>query len=152
LLKIYFAYIIGIHVLGIAVLGTYASIYGNVKAELNKQNLNIWLWAYFHTSSCFYNAGFSLIPGSLVPINKEYFILFISCLLVSLGNCLFPIALRCIIVAASRISYFNQKTRSALRFLAKNPRRSSIHLFSAKHTWILFFVRVIPVMASAMFP
>ncbi|KAI9224645.1 hypothetical protein BC828DRAFT_48064 [Blastocladiella britannica] len=57
LLKIYVGYILGVQGIGVLSLGLYARSNAQVATILAAQGVNPWLWAAFHTSSCFYNVG-----------------------------------------------------------------------------------------------
>ncbi|KNE72042.1 hypothetical protein AMAG_15984 [Allomyces macrogynus ATCC 38327] len=142
LLSIYLAYIIGVQAMGVILLGAHAAWNLDMRALIVAQGLNPWAWAVFHTSSCFYNVGLSLLPNSLSLLQYDNYVLVISCLLLAVGNCLFPVMLRWIIVALHRYGGLRGRPRRALRFLIRNPRRASIHLFPDKETWFLLLTWV----------
>ncbi|KNE61054.1 hypothetical protein AMAG_06809 [Allomyces macrogynus ATCC 38327] len=142
LLSIYLTYIIGVQAMGVILLGAHAAWNLEMRAIILGQGLNPWAWAVFHTSSCFYNVGLSLLPNSLSLLQYDNYVLVISCLLLAVGNCLFPVMLRWIIVALHRYGRLRGRPRRALRFLIRNPRRASIHLFPDKETWFLLLTWV----------
>nr|AAC41667.1 K+ transporter homologue [Schizosaccharomyces pombe] len=97
-------------------------------------------WALFSSASSFNDLGFSLIPSSFVPMNRNIFLLLISSLFIIAGNTGFPCFFRTFIWTTYKLYPFSFEKKEAMAFLLDHPRRCFTLLFPSGATWVLFFV------------
>ncbi|WBW73053.1 plasma membrane potassium ion transmembrane transporter Trk1 [Schizosaccharomyces osmophilus] len=97
-------------------------------------------WALFTSVSSFNDLGYSLVPASFSPFNKNIFLLLISSLFIIAGNTGFPVFLRLFIWFFYKILPLGQEKKEAMAFLLDHPRRCFTLLFPSGSTWWLFFI------------
>ncbi|EPX75241.1 potassium ion transporter Trk1 [Schizosaccharomyces octosporus yFS286] len=97
-------------------------------------------WALFTSVSSFNDLGYSLIPSSFSPFNKNIFLLLISSLFIIAGNTGFPVFLRLFIWFFYKVLPLSQEKKEAMAFLLDHPRRCFTLLFPSGSTWWLFFI------------
>lgn len=83
------------------------------------------------------NLGFTLTPDSMISFRDAVFPILIMTLLAYAGHTFYPICLRVVIWAMSRIYSKDHEIQEPLRFLLDHPRRCYILLFPKRQTWIL---------------
>jgi potassium uptake Trk family protein len=118
-------------------LGVYVSSNSTMQDVMDRNGVNGWWWAIFHSISAFNNAGFALFSDSLAQFSQDPFVLFALMFLILAGNTGFPIMLRFIVWISHR---FTHKSVNSFKFLLKMPRRCFTHLFSAEETRVLILV------------
>jgi potassium uptake Trk family protein len=106
-------------------------------------NLNPGWFGFFAVSTSFANGGLNLVNANFIPFQSFYLILTVCGVLTVAGNTQFPVLLRLLIWALSRISPKGSGFRQTLNFLLHHPRRCFIYLFPAKETWYLFAIQLI---------
>ncbi|KAM9990113.1 hypothetical protein ACTFIY_006158 [Dictyostelium cf. discoideum] len=149
LLVIIPCYIITIYILGFISIGSYIAGSESARSIMKANGVNGWWWSLFHTFSAFNNAGLALFSDSLIQINEKYFLLITLSILIFLGNTLFPVFLRIILLVVSKFT----KDPEPYRNLLENPRSIFTHLFPYKETvqlfaiWCIFNVSQIALMA-----
>ncbi|KAK5582274.1 hypothetical protein RB653_003857 [Dictyostelium firmibasis] len=149
LLVIIPCYILTIYILGFISIGAYIAGSESTKSIMKANGVNGWWWSLFHTFSAFNNAGLALFSDSLIQINEKYFLLIVISILIFLGNTLFPVFLRIILLIISKFT----KDPEPYKNLLENPRSIFTHLFPYKETaqlfiiWIIFNISQIALMA-----
>lgn len=138
LILVVLAYGIFINILGVVLLSVYAVSKHSVQEKLSSFNVSEFSFSVFTTISAFNNAGFSVFSASLVPFEKDPFVLLVVMILISLGNTLFPVALRCTIATIRKLS--KGKYRGLARRLLDTPRLYTTHMFSNWETMVLLAV------------
>eukprot|EP00929_Paragymnodinium_shiwhaense_P058001 TRINITY_DN29054_c0_g1_i1.p1 TRINITY_DN29054_c0_g1~~TRINITY_DN29054_c0_g1_i1.p1 ORF type:complete len:670 (-),score=119.11 TRINITY_DN29054_c0_g1_i1:316-2325(-) len=110
--------------------------------------------ALFITTSAFHNAGLVNavrgLPFKDDPTWIELCVLTIVMLLILLGNSFFPIMLRLVVLAKSKIGQKRRETDRALRFLLEHPRKCYTHLFPDYATRWLAFISALLVLVQCM--
>ncbi|KAI7938640.1 hypothetical protein MJO28_014219 [Puccinia striiformis f. sp. tritici] len=108
----------------------------------------VW-YAIWITCSAFTNGGMSLIDAGFTVFHGGYLLMLVCSALIVAGNTGFPIILRAIIWALSKVCRESTPeehrkvgggTQEVLNFLLDHPRRCFVYLFPSKQTWYLFFV------------
>ncbi|KAN0032401.1 hypothetical protein ACTFIV_006295 [Dictyostelium citrinum] len=149
LLVIIPCYIVTIYILGFISIGAYIQGSESAKTIMKANGVNGWWWSLFHTFSAFNNAGLALFSDSLIQINEKYFLLITLSILIFLGNTLFPVFLRIILLVISKFT----KDPEPYKNLLENPRSIFTHLFPYKETvqlfaiWCIFNISQIALMA-----
>ena len=100
-------------------------------------------WAFFTGTSAFNDLGFTLTPDSMVSFQTAIWPLFLMSFLIIFGNTGFPIMLRWIILAISKLVPKGSGIWEETRFLLDHPRRCFTLLFPSNATWWLFGILVI---------
>ncbi|KYQ91832.1 transmembrane protein [Tieghemostelium lacteum] len=136
LVKIISIYQLVSYMIGFLVLGIYISTNKYTKKIMKHNGVSTWWFALFETLSAFNNAGFSLFSDNVVQLNQYPFILLVLCILVVLGNTLFPVVLRSLLKICKRFS----TDKEPFEYLLGNSRSMFTHLFPEKDTMILFFI------------
>jgi len=113
-------------------LGPYVTY---VWGDVFRRNGNNPTWfAFVTTLSAWSNCGITTLSDNLTIFQTDYMVLLSVALLVSLGNVMYPIALRFTIY----VLHFMYPKYKPYKFLLRYPRRCSTHLFPGTHTKILF--------------
>ena len=99
-------------------------------------------WGFFTSNSSFMDLGLTLTPDSMMSFHTSTFIMMISWFLIIAGNAGFPIFLRFMIWAFSRIVPRGTGLWEELMFLLDHPRRCFTLLFPSNATWWLFAILV----------
>lgn len=84
------------------------------------------------------NLGFTLTPDSMLSFADATWPMLVFTFLAFAGNTCYPILLRVIIWAISKVTPKRSAMQEPLRFLLDHPRRCYTLLFPSKPTWILF--------------
>ncbi|KAG5461034.1 MAG: cation transport protein-domain-containing protein [Olpidium bornovanus] len=82
----------------------------------------------------FHNSGLSVMEDSLIPIHRDRFLILVHALLITAGNVLFPIFLRIAVWVGHHWWDRKGKRKTAFRYLLRNPRRCTTHLFPSVQT------------------
>ncbi|KAJ3492850.1 hypothetical protein NLG97_g5107 [Lecanicillium saksenae] len=139
LLKIVSGYFFGLHLFGaICLVGwvQYANPkYTNYLAEMG-QDKN-W-WAFYSSQTMISNLGFTLTPDSMITFRDAGWPMFIMSFLAFAGNTLYPVFLRLVIWAMSKVAPRGSAIQEPLAFLLEHPRRCYTLLFPSGTTWALF--------------
>ena|SRR3990167_2772228 len=131
---IYFTYCVLIGVCIFLTMGLDPD-YVYVVHEKYNNNSN-WWFSIFNSVSIISNAGFSLLPDSLVSLRKLFVPIATDAWLILAGNCFFPIFLRMIFSAL----YFFFPNDKAITLIYRYPRLVYTHLFPNWNTLQLFLV------------
>jgi len=107
---------------------------------LDANSQDPWWWSLFHTISAFNNAGFALFPDSLVQFSKSPVVLIAMTVLVLVGNTAFPLLLRAIVWALSKMPWLDTEVYC---YILDNSRRCFTVLFDWTQTAVLAFVLVL---------
>ena len=99
-------------------------------------------WAFFTSNGAFMDVGFSLTPDSMNSFQTSEFVLMIMWLFIIIGNTGFPVMLRFLIWAFSKITPSGSGLWEELRFLLDHPRRCFTLLFPSGPNWWLFWILV----------
>lgn len=84
------------------------------------------------------NLGFTLTPDSMISFRDAIWPMIIFSFLAFAGNTLYPVFLRLVIWAISKIVPRTSQMQEPLSFLLNHPRRCYTLLFPSRPTWILF--------------
>lgn len=128
-LSIYF----GFNMLSFVLLGIYLTATDSRRHLCEKNGVNTWWFALFHSFSSFNNAGFAPFADNLIQFQDDYFFLLWTTVLILAGNTGFPVLMRL-------SAWFLHKIwpdDPGIKFLLVNPRRCSTHVFPAFHTRII---------------
>jgi Trk-type K+ transport system membrane component len=90
-------------------------------------------FAFFLTVSAFNNAGFSVLSSNLVAVCESGGVLTCLGVLVLLGNTLYPVAIRVLIVLLARLAPHDEVYRELL----EHPRKYYTHMLSHKETLLI---------------
>ncbi|SCZ90322.1 BZ3500_MvSof-1268-A1-R1_Chr1-3g01916 [Microbotryum saponariae] len=145
LLRIVFAYWIGLQLIAVLVLApwlTYSEKYRPVFEDPQWAVSPTW-FVFFQVWSAFSNNGMSLVDASMVPFQQAYLLIVVMSILILGGNTAYPVFLRICIWIISKLVPRRSRTRETLQFLLDHPRRCYIYLFPSHQTWFLVFVLVI---------
>ncbi|KAF4577400.1 low affinity potassium transporter [Pleurotus pulmonarius] len=97
-------------------------------------------FALFQSISSYTNNGMSLVDQSMVPFQRAYVMVMVMAFLILAGNTCFPIFLRFLIWAISRLVRRESRLYETLQFLLDHPRRCFLYLFPSHQTWYLLTV------------
>ena len=86
------------------------------------------------------NLGFTLTPDSMLSFKDATWPMLVMTFLAFAGNTCYPVMLRLVIWAASKVTPKKSSLQEPFRFLLDHPRRCYTLLFPAKATWILFAI------------
>lgn len=100
-------------------------------------------WSFYTSNSAFMDLGLTLTPDSMISFRKSTFVMMIFWLLIIAGNTGFPVFLRFMIWALSRIVPRGTGLWEELMFLLDHPRRCFTLLFPSSATWWLFLILVV---------
>ncbi|KDE09713.1 hypothetical protein MVLG_00116 [Microbotryum lychnidis-dioicae p1A1 Lamole] len=145
LLRIVFAYWIGLQLIAVLVLApwlTYSERYRPVLEDPQWAVSPTW-FVFFQVWSAFSNNGMSLVDASMVPFQQAYPLIVVMSILILGGNTAYPVFLRICIWIIFKLVPRRSRTRETLQFLLDHPRRCYIYLFPSHQTWFLVFVLVI---------
>lgn len=95
-------------------------------------------WAFYSAQTMVNNLGFTLTPDSMATFKDATWPLLVMAFLAYAGNTCYPIGLRLMIWAITKVLPKQSKLQESLRFLLDHPRRCYTLLFPNKPTWILF--------------
>ena len=115
------------------------------KREILEKNKVSWQWfSFFHSISAMGNAGFALLPDSLVQFSTTSYVLQYHVILILLGNTLFPISLYLICLflysicsLVERMNGRMKRSKEVYDYLLSNPRNCFTHLYSFDRTMLL---------------
>ncbi|PWA92928.1 sodium transporter HKT1 [Artemisia annua] len=127
------SYFVTVQVCGFLLVSLYVGVVPSAKEVLNNKNLNVQVFSIVTTISTFVNCGFLPTNESMVVFKKNLGLLLILIPLVLLGNTLYPVFLRLILLLLGKIS-----KREELEYLLKNYAELGYdHLLSGAHCWYL---------------
>ncbi|PTB46568.1 uncharacterized protein TrAFT101_003981 [Trichoderma asperellum] len=131
------------HILGAVCLLPYILAnqhYGNI---LTEDDIGKTWWAFWTSNMAFMDVGFTLTPDSMNSFAKSEWILMAMWFFIIIGNTGFPVMLRFIIWAASKLTPKGSGLWEEFRFLLDHPRRCFTLLFPSNATWWLFWILVL---------
>ena len=137
---ILFGYYWGFQLLGLTFLLPYIlhqHRYGEVVTSVGVPRA--W-WGFWTSSAAFNDVGFTLTPDSMISFQNSQFVLMIMAFFIIIGNTGFPVMLRFIIWAMSKIVPKGSGLWEELKFLLDHPRRCFTLLFPSKANWWLFWI------------
>ncbi|KAF5022486.1 hypothetical protein F66182_5458 [Fusarium sp. NRRL 66182] len=141
LLKIIVGYYISLHCLGAICLIAWVQHapdrYTDYIAESGQNK--IW-WAIYSAMTMVTNLGFTLTPDSMISFNDAPVPLLIMSVLALAGHTFYPVFLRLIIWATSKVIPKKSSLQEPLSFLLNHPRRCYTLLFPSGPTWALFVI------------
>ncbi|KAK9444508.1 trk family potassium uptake protein [Metarhizium brunneum] len=141
LLKIVFSYFFGLHLFGaICLVGWIQYADSKYKEVLSQAGQNMNWWAFYSAQTMVDNLGFTLTPDSMVSFREAMWPMFIMSFLAFAGNTLYPVFLRLLIWAISKLAPRKSSIQEPLTFLLNHPRRCYTLLFPSRPTWILFAI------------
>lgn len=131
------------HILGAICLLPYILAnqhYGNV---LTEDDIGKTWWAFWTSNMAFMDVGFTLTPDSMNSFAKSEWVLMSTWFFIIIGNTGFPVMLRFIIWAASKLTPKGSGLWEEFRFLLDHPRRCFTLLFPSNATWWLFWILIL---------
>ncbi|MCJ1437442.1 hypothetical protein MMC27_006829 [Xylographa pallens] len=100
-------------------------------------NLSSGWWATSVVISAFGNCGLDVLNENMIPFQAFYLVLIVTGTAILAGNTFFPIFLRVVIWAMSKMVSRKSRLHHTLMFLLHHPRRCFFMLFPATNTWWL---------------
>ncbi|MCJ1381680.1 hypothetical protein MMC17_004791 [Xylographa soralifera] len=100
-------------------------------------NLSSGWWATSVVISAFGNCGLDILNENMIPFQAFYLVLIVTGTAILAGNTFFPIFLRIVIWAMSKVVSRKSRLHHTLMFLLHHPRRCFFMLFPATNTWWL---------------
>lgn len=131
------------HILGAVCLLPYILAnqhYGNV---LTEDDIGKTWWAFWTSNMAFMDVGFTLTPDSMNSFAKSEWVLMALWFFIIIGNTGFPVMLRFMIWAASKLTPKGSGLWEEFRFLLDHPRRCFTLLFPSNATWWLFWILIL---------
>lgn len=131
------------HILGAICLLPYILAnqhYGNI---LTEDSIGKTWWAFWTSNMAFMDVGFTLTPDSMNSFATSEWVLMSMWFFIIIGNTGFPVMLRFIIWAASKLTPKGSGLWEEFRFLLDHPRRCFTLLFPSNATWWLFWILVL---------
>ncbi|KAL7901074.1 cation transport domain-containing protein [Trichoderma sp. SZMC 28014] len=131
------------HILGAICLLPYILLnqhYGNV---LTEDYIGKTWWAFWTSNMAFMDVGFTLTPDSMNSFARSEWVLMALWFFIIIGNTGFPVMLRFLIWAASKITPKGSGLWEEFRFLLDHPRRCFTLLFPSNATWWLFWILIL---------
>lgn len=131
------------HILGAICLLPYILLnqhYGNI---LTEDYIGKSWWAFWTSNMAFMDVGFTLTPDSMNSFAKSEWVLMSMWFFIIIGNTGFPVMLRFIIWAASKLTPKGSGLWEEFRFLLDHPRRCFTLLFPSNATWWLFWILIL---------
>ncbi|KAF2660376.1 TrkH-domain-containing protein [Lophiostoma macrostomum CBS 122681] len=125
---------------GAIALGAYMSVYEKEASAVNAQNP--WWAGIFLAISAYNNTGFTLLDAGFIPFQDSYYILTIVTILSLAGPAAFPVFIRFLVWAMSKLLYLFSGSkeygmwREGFDFILKFPRRVYTSMFAARDTWL----------------
>ncbi len=116
-----------------------------IDQELSERGFTVYDNALFLSIFAFCNTGIVMTSSSILSLGKNSAALFVlSCILLA-GNVMVPVLLRWSVTAVYRISrlFGENKVNAAARYIIKNPRRITTHLFNKDSTVYLVQIAII---------
>ncbi|KAL4263130.1 Potassium transport protein [Pleurotus pulmonarius] len=136
-------YHIGLQLIAFIILAPYISTHkwssNFVPPQVHRRIPPPW-FALFQSISSYTNNGMSLVDQSMVPFQRAYVMVMVMAFLILAGNTCFPIFLRFLIWAISRLVRRESRLYETLQFLLDHPRRCFLYLFPSHQTWYLLTV------------
>ncbi|RFU80010.1 potassium transporter [Trichoderma arundinaceum] len=114
--------------------------YGNI---LTEDDIGKTWWAFWTANMTFMDVGFTLTPDSMNSFATSEWVLMSMWFFIIIGNTGFPVMLRFVIWAASKITPRGSGLWEEFRFLLDHPRRCFTLLFPSNANWWLFWILVI---------
>ncbi|BGP04534.1 hypothetical protein JCM10049v2_000336 [Rhodotorula toruloides] len=142
LLRIVFAYWLGVQLLSVLVLAPWLSTSERWAPITRESNANPTWFTFFQVWSAYSNLGMSLVDTSMIPFQRAYWLIIVQGFLILAGNTAFPVFLRLLIWTVYKVMPSRSRTRETLQFLLDHPRRCFIYLFPSHQTWFLVFMLV----------
>ncbi|GEM06129.1 potassiumion transporter [Rhodotorula toruloides] len=142
LLRIVFAYWLGVQLLAVLVLAPWLSTSKRWAPITRESNANSTWFTFFQVWSAYSNLGMSLVDTSMIPFQRAYWLIIVQGFLILAGNTAFPVFLRLLIWMVYKVMPHRSRTRETLQFLLDHPRRCFIYLFPSHQTWFLVFMLV----------
>ncbi|KDN60728.1 putative low-affinity potassium transport protein [Colletotrichum sublineola] len=139
LLKIVSSYFLGLHLLGVICLLPWI-MHAPYKytAWLAENGQGRTWWAFYSAQTMVDNLGFTLTPDSMATFKDATWPMLVMTFLAFAGNTCYPVLLRLVIWAMSKVVNKKSATKEHLQFLLDHPRRCYTLLFPSRPTWILF--------------
>ncbi|KAI0196439.1 cation transport protein-domain-containing protein [Astrocystis sublimbata] len=135
------AYFVLWQLIGAIALGAWMSVYAVDDSAVNAQNP--WWAGIFLAISAYNNAGFTLLDAGFIPFQDSYFVLVIVTILSLAGPAAFPVFMRLLIWAMSKVFHFFTRDpedytiwKEGFDFILKFPRRVYTSMFPARDTWL----------------
>ncbi|KAF5010553.1 hypothetical protein FDECE_3295 [Fusarium decemcellulare] len=97
-------------------------------------------WGFWTANSAFNDLGLTLTPDSMNSFNTSEYAMMIMWFFIIIGNTGFPVMLRFLIWAVSKIVPKGSGMWEELRFLLDHPRRCFTLLFPSSANWWLFWI------------
>ncbi|BGP28598.1 hypothetical protein JCM10296v2_000334 [Rhodotorula toruloides] len=142
LLRIVFAYWLGVQLLAVLLLAPWLSTSERWAPMTRESNANPTWFTFFQVWSAYSNLGMSLVDTSMIPFQRAYWLIIVQGFLILAGNTAFPVFLRLLIWTVYKVMPSRSRTRETLQFLLDHPRRCFIYLFPSHQTWFLVFMLV----------
>ncbi|BGO99221.1 hypothetical protein NBRC10513v2_000325 [Rhodotorula toruloides] len=142
LLRIVFAYWLGVQLLAVLLLAPWLSTSERWAPITRESNANPTWFTFFQVWSAYSNLGMSLVDTSMIPFQRAYWLIIVQGFLILAGNTAFPVFLRLLIWTVYKVMPSRSRTRETLQFLLDHPRRCFIYLFPSHQTWFLVFMLV----------
>ncbi|KAH6610676.1 potassium transporter [Trichoderma cornu-damae] len=114
--------------------------YGNI---LTQDDIGKTWWAFWTSNMAFMDVGFTLTPDSMNSFATAEWVLISMWFFIIIGNTGFPVMLRFVIWAASKMTPRGSGLWEEFRFLLDHPRRCFTLLFPSNANWWLFWILIL---------
>ncbi|KFY25124.1 hypothetical protein V491_01889 [Pseudogymnoascus sp. VKM F-3775] len=139
LLKITSGYFVGLHIFGVICLLPWIHNAPSKYTEwLQECGQDKTWWAFYSSQTMINNLGFTLTPDSMITFRDATWPMVSMTFLAFAGNTFYPVLLRLVIWAMSKLVPTQSSMKEPLQFLLDHPRRCYTLLFPSQPTWILF--------------
>lgn len=101
------------------------------------------LRAVYSAQTMFNNLGLTLTPDSMATFRDATWPMLVMTFLALAGNTCYPVLLRLLVWALSKVIPSNSVAQEPLQFLLDHPRRCYTLLFPSRPTWVLFGIVVL---------
>ncbi|EWG51153.1 hypothetical protein FVEG_16760 [Fusarium verticillioides 7600] len=152
LLKIIIGYYVFLHCLGAVCLIAWVQNAPKKYVEyIDKCGQNRIWWAVYSAQTMITNLGFTLTPDSMISFNDAPAPLLIMSALALAGHTFYPVLLRLVIWATSKVVSKQSSLQEPLHFLLNHPRRCYTLLFPSGPTWALFGILALLNLVDVLF-
>ncbi|KAG5770794.1 hypothetical protein H9Q72_002475 [Fusarium xylarioides] len=152
LLKIIIGYYVFLHCLGAVCLIAWVQNAPKKYVEyIDKCGQNRIWWAVYSAQTMITNLGFTLTPDSMISFNDAPAPLLIMSALALAGHTFYPVLLRLVIWATSKVVSKHSSLQEPLHFLLNHPRRCYTLLFPSGPTWALFGILALLNLVDVLF-